>query len=103
MFRPLAIGACLSIAAAALTVPATLGALGPVNVAPLSERIAAARADLLSRPCGGDADCWRRIAAHGLEPAYYEGPDEWLEAGCLSKQDRAACAYLAAWREVEPD
>ena len=100
MFRPLAIGACLSIAAAALTVPATLGALGPVNVAPLSERIAAARADLLAHPCGGDADCFARVASHGLEPAHFDAPEEWLSAECAG-HDGTACAYLSAWREVE--
>jgi len=100
MFRPLIIGACLSVAAAALTVPLTLRALGPVPAASLSDRIGAARADLLSRPCGGDADCFARVASHGLEPAHFDAPEEWLSAECAS-HDGTACAYLSAWREVE--
>jgi hypothetical protein len=97
--------ACIAggmLALASSTLPAYLLLAGSPPQMSLTDRVAMARADLLARPCLGDHDCHMRIAAHGVDPTYYEGPDEWLEAGCLAKHDRTACAYLAAWREVEP-
>lgn len=99
--RAVIAGAFLCAAASAL--PAYLFLHEPPRQVPLPERIAMARADLLERPCLGDDDCQLRVAAYGLDPTYYEGPDEWLESGCLAKQDRTACAYLTAWRVIEPE
>lgn len=77
--------------------------LGPSPAPTLAERVRIAAADLTANNCTSDTDCWARIAAHGLDPNYYEGPDEWLESGCLAKRDATACEYLAAWREVDPE
>ena len=77
--------------------------LAPSPAATLADRIRTAAADLTANHCTTDSDCWSRIAAHGLDPNYYEGPAEWLESGCLAKRDATACAYLYAWRQVEAD
>ncbi|MDR6954138.1 hypothetical protein J2X65_003506 [Ancylobacter sp. 3268] len=97
--RALIAAAVLSFTGAAIPVALILNDMPQM---PLVQRIASARADVLARPCFTDTDCRRRIAAHGVDPVYYEGPDEWLESGCLAKRDRTACAYLAAWRQIEP-
>lgn len=94
------------VATAALVlaaVPFVAVLANPPRCVSLAERMAMVRADLLENPCASDSDCWRRLASYGISPTYYEGPDEWLESGCLAKRDATACAYLAAWRQIEPE
>lgn len=81
-------------------VTASTVASGPPRLT-LADRIAMAQAGILADGgCTSDADCWARIAGYGLDPNYYEGPDEWLTAEC-SAGDATACRYRAAWRAVE--
>lgn len=94
-------GVFLSAAASAL--PAYLFLHEPPRQVPLPERIAMARADLQARPCRGDDDCQLRVALFGIDPGYFERPDDWLESGCLARGDDTACRYLAAWRAIEPE
>lgn len=91
--------ATITLAAA----PVLTAIANPPAPVPLAERISFARADILSSPCFGPADCRRRIAVHGLDPSYYEAPNDWLECRCVESGDPTACAYLAAWRIADPD
>lgn len=103
MTAPLSLKAPRAIAAAALLVaalPFLAAVAAPSRPAPLGDRMAAARADILSAPCRTDSECWRRIASHGLEPSYYERPNDVLRSDCAHGDD-AACAYFEAWRTLD--
>ena len=95
-----AIASAIVLTLAAASIPMGMLLAPRPGQMPLADRVAMARADILDRPCFGDGSCAVRIASHGLAPEYYEGPDDWLESACTDG-DRTACAYRAAWAEVE--
>lgn len=94
------IRAILPLSLAVVPFVAILGT--PPDTMPLRERINAARTDILERHCTTDGECHLRIALYGLDPEYYEGPDDWLECRC-DEGDATACAYLEAWQGLEDD